>query len=255
MGKVKSIIKTIFCNITLYLAIVGCLAICNKLMNKSYDDNLKLRYRYTRYKGNVISIQDYFKKILADKCGDGYTTGWAILEKSTKTYYFEDVRMILNREISAPKIEDRIADAVEKKDYREIYMPNIAKYNPYYSKSTTHIASPSLLKFVKYAEKRDSAEAFYCNEIGNCARTNNDKENLAINFAFGKYKGNNILEGIINSNHPTVSIAMILVADSNVPDITHGFWLAKMQHYKYITNKCDGKIGKNILEKMVREIH
>ena len=48
---------------------------------------------------------------------------------------------------------------------------------------------------------------------------------------------------------------MIFVADNNVDDIVHGFWIAKMQHYKYITNKCDGEVAKNILEKMTRSLH
>ena len=50
-------------------------------------------------------------------------------------------------------------------------------------------------------------------------------------------------------------MAMIIVADNNVDDIVHGFWIAKMQHYKYITNKCDGEVAKNILEKMARSLH
>lgn len=249
-------LKATAINIGLYCFIVFILTLCNNFFNKNYDEDLKLRFRYTKYDNKVVSIQEFMKKTLSKECGEGYTTGWAILEKSTKTYYFEDVRMILDARIPAPKFEDRATDVIQEKDLAELYMPNIAKYNPYYSKKTVHIANDSLLKFVKYAEKKETAEAFYCNEINNCARGRTEKENIAINFAFGKYKNNKILEGIVDkSNHPTTSIAMLLVADNNVDDIVHGFWIAKMQHYKYITNKCDGEVAKSILERMARGLH
>jgi len=249
-------LKATIINIGLYCFILFVLTLCNNFFNKNYDEDLKLRFRYTKFNNQVVSIQEFMKKILSKECGEGYTTGWAILEKSTKTYYFEDVRMILNAKMPAPKFEDRISDVIQEKDYHELYMPNIAKYNPYYSKKTVHIANNSLLKFVEYAEKKETAEAFYCNEINNCAEGKTEKENMAINFAFGKYKDNKMLEGIVDkSNHPTTSIAMIFVSDNNVNDIVHGFWIAKMQHYKYITNKCDGEVAKIILEKMVRSLH
>jgi len=252
----KKFLKEIIIYIGLYCCIVFILSSLNYIYNKSYDEDLKLRFRYAKFNNRVVSIQDFMKKLLSKECGEGYTTGWAILEKSTKTYYFEDVRMILDAKMPAPKFEDRISDVIQEKDYHELYMPNIAKYNPYYSKKTVHIANNSLLKFAEYAEKKEIAEAFYCNEINNCAEGKTEKENIAINFAFGKYKGNKILEGIVDkSNHPTTSIAMIFVADNNVDDVVHGFWIAKMQHYKYITNKCDGEVAKNILEKMVRSLH
>lgn len=249
-------LKATAINIGLYCFIVFVLTLCNNFFNKNYDEDLKLRFRYTKYDNKVVSIQEFMKKTLSKECGEGYTTGWAILEKSTKTYYFEDVRMILDARIPAPKFEDRATDVIQEKDLAELYMPNIAKYNPYYSKKTVHIANDSLLKFVKNAEKKETAEAFYCNEINNCAKGRTEKENIAINFAFGKYKNNKILEGIVDkSNHPTTSIAMLLVADNNVDDIVHGFWIAKMQHYKYITNKCDGEVAKSILERMARGLH
>ena len=245
----------IFCNIALYCCFVVALTILNAIFNKSYnEEDLKLRYRYTKQEGKIISVQDSIKNTI-DNCGDGYTMGWAILEKSTKTYYFEDVRMILNKEIPAPKYEDRMSDAIEKKDIREIYMPNIAKYNPYYSKKNIHQANPSLIKFANNAEKKDQATAFYCNDFENCSKGENAKEDMMINYAFGKYKGNKVMEGVINANHPTTSMAMIIVNDGNVPDIVHAFWIAKMQHYKFITNKCDGKIAKNTLESIVRGLH
>lgn len=248
--------KAAIINIGLYCLILFVVAVFNNFYNKSYDDNLRLRFRYTKFNNQVVSIQEFMKKTLSKECGEGYTTGWAILEKSTKTYYFEDVRMILDAKMPAPKFEDRATDVIQEKDLAELYMPNIAKYNPYYSKKTVHIANNYLLNFVKYAEKKEMAEAFYCNEINNCANGKTGKENMAINFAFGKYKDNKILEGIVDkSNHPTISIAMIFVADNNVDDIVHGFWIAKMQHYKYITNKCDGEVAKNILEKMTRGLH
>jgi len=249
-------LKTTLINIGLYCCIVFILSSLNYIYNKSYNEDLKLRFRYTKYDNKTVSIQEFMKKTLSKNCGEGYTTGWAILEKSTKTYYFEDVRMILDTKIPAPKFENRASDAIQEKDLTELYIPNIAKYNPYYSKATVHEANNSLLNFVKYANKKETAEAFYCNEINNCAEGKTEKENIAINFAFGKYKDNKILEGIVDkSNHPTISIAMIFVADNNVNDIVHGFWIAKMQHYKYITNKCDGEIAKNILEKMARSLH
>ncbi len=249
-------LKTAIINIGLYCFILFVLTLLNNFFNKDYDEDLKLRFRYTKFNNQVVSIQEFMKKTLSKECGEGYTTGWAILEKSTKTYYFEDVRMILDAKMPAPKFEDRATDAIQEKDLAELYMPNIAKYNPYYSKKTVHIANNSLLKFVKNAEKKETAEAFYCNEINNCAKGETEKENIAINFAFGKYKNNKILEGIVDkSNHPTTSIAMLLVADNNVDDIVHGFWIAKMQHYKYITNKCDGEVAKNILERMARGLH
>ena len=248
-------LKATIINISLYCIIVFVLTLCNNFFNKSYDDNLRLRFRYTKFNNQVVSIQEFMKKILSKECGEGYTTGWAILEKSTKTYYFEDVRMILDAKIPAPKFEDRISDVIQEKDLAELYMPNIAKYNPYYSKATIHIVNDNLLKVAKYAEKKEVAEAFYCNEINNCAKGKTKKEDMAINVAFGKYKDNKILEGIDRSNHPTTSIAMIFIVDNNVDDIVHGFWIAKMQHYKYITNKCDGEVVKNILEKMARNLH
>ena len=249
-------LKATIVNIGLYCFILFILSLYHSFFNKSYNEDLKLRFRYSKYDNKVVSIQEYAKKILSKECGEGYTTGWAILEKSTKTYYFEDVRMILDTRMPAPKFEDRISDVIQEKDYHELYMPNIAKYNPYYSKASVHIANNSLLNFAKYAEKKEMAEAFYCNEINNCNKGKTEKENRAINFAFGKYKNNKVLEGVVDkSNHPTTSITMILVADNNVDDIVHGFWIAKMQHYKYITNKCDGEVAKNILEKMVRNLH
>ena len=249
-------LKTTIINISLYFFILFVLTLCNNFFNKSYDEDLKLRFRYTKFNNQVVSIQEFMKKTLSRECGEGYTTGWAILEKSTKTYYFEDVRMILDAKMPAPKFEDRASDAIQEKDIAELYMPNIAKYNPYYSKKTVHIANNSLLNFAKYTEKKEMAEAFYCNEINNCTKGKTEKENIAINFAFGKYKDNKILEGIVDkSNHPTTSIAMIFVADNDVDDIVHGFWIAKMQHYKYITNKCDGEVAKSILEKMTRGLH
>jgi len=252
----KKFLKTAIINIGLYCFVIFVLTLLNNFFNKSYDEDLKLRFRYTKYDNKVVSIQDFMKKILSKDCGEGYTTGWAILEKSTKTYYFEDVRMILDAKIPAPKFEERASDAIQEKDLTELYIPNIAKYNPYYSKATVHEANNILLNFVKYTEKKETAEAFYCDEINNCAKGKTAKENIAINFAFGKYKGNKILEGIIDkSNHPTTSIAMIFVADNNVDDVVHGFWIAKMQHHKYITNKCDGEVAKNILEKMARSLH
>jgi hypothetical protein len=254
MNKAVKLLKIALVNIILYCCIILILTIANNFFNKDYDQDFKLRYRYAKYKNKIIGIQDYIKNI-TDECGDGYTVGWAILEKSTKTYYYEDVRMILNKQLSAPKYEDRMSDAIEKKDIREIYMPNIAKYNPYYSKQNIHQANPSLIKFANNAEKKDQATAFYCNDFENCAKGENAKEDMMINYAFGKYKDNKIMEGIINSNHPTTSMAMIIVNDGNVPDIVHGFWIAKMQHYKYITNKCDGQVAKNILESMIRGLH
>jgi len=252
----KKFIKEIIIYIGLFCSIVCILSLVNHFFNKSYDENLKLRFRYTKYNNEVVSIQNFMKKTLSKDCGEGYTTGWAILEKSTKTYYFEDVRMILDARMPAPKFEDRASDAIQEKDFTELYMPNIAKYNPYYSKATVHEANNLLLKFTKYAEKKETAEAFYCNEINNCAMGKTEKENMAINFAFGKYKNNKILEGIVDkSNHPTTSITMLFVKDNNVDDVVHGFWIAKMQHYKYITNKCDGEVAKNILEKMARSLH
>jgi hypothetical protein len=252
----KKFIKEIIIYIGLFCSIVCILSLVNHFFNKSYDENLKLRFRYTKYNNEVVSIQNFMKKTLSKDCGEGYTTGWGILEKSTKTYYFEDVRMILDARMPAPKFEDRASDAIQEKDFTELYMPNIAKYNPYYSKATVHEANNLLLKFTKYAEKKETAEAFYCNEINNCASGKTEKENIAINFAFGKYKNNKILEGIVDkSNHPTTSIAMLFVLDNNVDDVVHGFWIAKMQHYKYITNKCDGEVAKNILEKMARSLH
>jgi len=252
----KKFIKEIIIYIGLFCSIVCILSLINHFFNKSYDENLKLRFRYTKYNNEVVSIQNFMKKTLSKDCGEGYTTGWAILEKSTKTYYFEDVRMILDARMPAPKFEDRASDAIQEKDFTELYMPNIAKYNPYYSKATVHEANNLLLKFTKYAEKKETAKAFYCNEINNCAMGKTEKENMAINFAFGKYKNNKILEGIVDkSNHPTTSITMLFVLDSNVDDVVHGFWIAKMQHYKYITNKCDGEVAKNILEKMARYLH
>jgi hypothetical protein len=249
-------LKTTIINIGLYCFILFALTLCNNFFNKSYDDDMRLRFRYTKFNNQIVSIQEFMKKTLSKECGEGYTTGWAILEKSTKTYYFEDVRMILDAKMPAPKFEDRATDVIQEKDLAELYMPNIAKYNPYYSKKTVHIANNYLLNFVKHTEKKEMAEAFYCNEINNCAKGKTEKENMAINFAFGKYKDNKILESIVDkANHPTTSIAMIFVADNNVDDIVHGFWIAKMQHYKYITNKCDGEVAKNILEKMVRSLH
>jgi hypothetical protein len=249
-------LKTTIINIGLYCFILFALTLCNNFFNKSYDDDMRLRFRYTKFNNQIVSIQEFMKKTLSKECGEGYTTGWAILEKSTKTYYFEDVRMILDAKMPAPKFEDRASDVIQEKDIAELYMPNIAKYNPYYSKKTVHIANNYLLNFVKHTEKKEMAEAFYCNEINNCAKGKTEKENMAINFAFGKYKDNKILESIVDkANHPTTSIAMIFVADNNVDDIVHGFWIAKMQHYKYITNKCDGEVAKNILEKMVRSLH
>jgi hypothetical protein len=249
-------LKTTIINIGLYCFILFALTLCNNFFNKSYDDDMRLRFRYTKFNNQIVSIQEFMKKTLSKECGEGYTTGWAILEKSTKTYYFEDVRMILDAKMPAPKFEDRASDVIQEKDLAELYMPNIAKYNPYYSKKTVHIANNYLLNFVKHTEKKEMAEAFYCNEINNCAKGKTEKENMAINFAFGKYKDNKILESIVDkANHPTTSIAMIFVADNNVDDIVHGFWIAKMQHYKYITNKCDGEVAKNILEKMVRSLH
>ena len=252
----KNFLKAAIVNIGLYCLILFILSLYHSFSNKSYDEDLKLRFRYTKFNNQVVSIQEFMKKTLSKECGEGYTTGWAILEKTTKTYYFEDVRMILDAKMPAPKFEDRASDVIQEKDIAELYMPNIAKYNPYYSKKTVHIANNSLLNFTKYTEKKEMAEAFYCNEINNCAKGKTKKENIAINFAFGKYKNNKILEGIVDkSNHPTTSIAMIFVADNNVDDIVHGFWIAKMQHYKYITNKCDGEVAKNILEKMTRSLH
>ena len=252
----KQFLKSTSINIGLYCCIVCILSLLNNFFNKSYDEDLKIRYRYTKYNNKVVSIQDFMKKTLSKECGEGYTTGWAILEKSTKTYYFEDVRMILDARIPAPKFEDRASDAIKEKDIDELYIPNIAKYNPYYSKKTVHEVNGHLMKFVRYADKKDTAEAFYCNEINNCAKGKTEKEDMAIHFAFGKYKENKILEGIVDkSNHPITAMAMIIVADNNVDDIVHGFWIAKMQHYKYITNKCDGEFAKNILEKMVRSLH
>jgi hypothetical protein len=255
MSKFYYFLKIIASNIAIYCCFAVALTGLNAFFNKSYnEEDLRLRYRYTKDNNKVVSIQDKIKNTI-DKCGEGYTMGWAILEKSTKTYYFEDVRMILNKDMPAPKYEDRLSDAINKKDYREIYMPNIAKYNPYYSKKTTHQANSLLIKFANNAEKKDQAMAFYCNDFENCAKGENAKEDMMISYAFGKYNGNKVMEGIINSNHPTTSIAMIIVNDGNVPDITHAFWLAKMQHYKYITNKCDGRIAKNTLETMVRELY
>ena len=252
----KKFLKATIVNIGLYFFIVAVLTLLNNIYNKSYNEDLKLRFRYTKFNNQVVSIQDFMKKTLSKECGEGYTTGWAILEKSTETYYFEDVRMILDARMPAPKFEDRASDAIQEKDLTELYIPNIAKYNPFYSKKTFHKTNDYLINFVKYAEKKETAEAFYCNEINNCAEGKTEKENIAINLGFAKYKDNIILENIIDkANHPTTSIAMLLVSDNNVDDIVHGFWIAKMQHYKHITNKCDGEVAKNILEKMARSLH
>lgn len=255
MCKLKSIIKTIFCNIGLYVIIVGFLAIANNYFRIDYSEQLKLRYRYTKYKNNVVEIPDYFKKVISETCRDGYTMGWAILEKSTKTYYFEDVRMILDRNLSQPKIEDRFSDAIEKKDYKEIYIPNIAKYNPYFSKQSHHSLNNITLNLLKNIDNKTDQKAFYCDQVNNCSKSKNIQEDKMINTVFAKYKGNLFYDAIVNSNHPISSISLIIITDKNVHDVNHIFWIAKMQHYKYITNKCDGEIGKNILEKMVKEIH
>ena len=113
-------LKATVINIGLYCFIVFVLTLCNNFFNKNYDEDLKLRFRYTKYDNKVVSIQEFMKKTLSKECGEGYTTGWAILEKSTKTYYFEDVRMILDARIPAPKFEDRATDVIQEKDLADV---------------------------------------------------------------------------------------------------------------------------------------
>ena len=145
-------LKATIVNIGLYFFVVAVLTLLNNIYNKSYNEDLKLRFRYTKFNNQVVSIQDFMKKTLSKECGEGYTTGWAILEKSTETYYFEDVRMILDARMPAPKFEDRASDAIQEKDLTELYIPNIAKYNPFYSKKTVHKTNDYLINFVKNAE-------------------------------------------------------------------------------------------------------
>ena len=109
-------LKTTIINIGLYCFILFALTLCNNFFNKSYDDDMRLKFRYTKFNNQVVSIQEFMKKTLSKECGEGYTTGWAILEKSTKTYYFEDVRMILDAKMPAPKFEDRASDVIQEKD-------------------------------------------------------------------------------------------------------------------------------------------
>jgi len=74
-------LKATIVNIGLYCFVIFVLTLLNYIYNKSYDEDLKLRFRYTKYDNKVVSIQDFMKKTLSKDCGEGYTTGWAILEK------------------------------------------------------------------------------------------------------------------------------------------------------------------------------
>ena len=87
-------LKTTIINIGLYCFLVFVLTLLNNFLNKSYDEDLRLRFRYTKFNNQVVSIQEFMKKTLSRECGEGYTTGWAILDKSIKSYYLEDVRVI-----------------------------------------------------------------------------------------------------------------------------------------------------------------
>ena len=57
-------LKTTIINIGLYCFILFVLTLCNNFFNKSYDEDLKLRFRYTKFNNQVVSIQEFMKKLL-----------------------------------------------------------------------------------------------------------------------------------------------------------------------------------------------
>ena len=58
----KKFLKTAIINIGLYCFVIFVLTLLNYIYNKSYDEDLKLRFRYTKYDNKVVSIQDFMKK-------------------------------------------------------------------------------------------------------------------------------------------------------------------------------------------------
>ena len=57
-------LKATIINIGLYCFILFAVAVFNNFYNKSYDDNLRLRFRYTKFNNQIVSIQEFMKRTL-----------------------------------------------------------------------------------------------------------------------------------------------------------------------------------------------